>query len=82
MVKGGIFDPMKESFKIDGSIKSRLSKQAKLTGRTMTGLAELILDKQLSAMESGESIFDKDVYAYVMAPILGDAIKKQNKKKK
>ena len=48
----------------------------------MTGLAELILDKQLSAMENGESLFDKDVYAHVMAPVLGKAIKSTNKKKK
>ena len=82
MVKGGIFDLMKESFKIDGEIKKRLCKQARLTGRTMTGLAELILDKQLSAMENGESLFDKDVYAHVMAPVLGKAIKSTNKKKK
>jgi hypothetical protein len=82
VVKGGIFEPMKESFKIDSKIKERLSKQAKLTGRTITGLAELILDKKLSAMENGESLFDKEVYAHVMAPVLGRAIKSGNKKKK
>lgn len=82
MVKGGIFDLMKESFKIDSEIKKRLSKQAKLTGRTMTGLAELILDKQLTALEKGESLCDKEVYAYIMAPVLGKAIERSNKKKK
>ena len=82
MVKGGIFEFMKESFKIDSGIKERLSKQAKLTGRTITGLAELILDKQLSAMENGESLYDKGVYAHVMAPMLGKSIKKSNKKNK
>lgn len=82
MVKGGIFDFMKESFKIDSEIKKRLCKQAKLTGRTMTGLAELILEKQLSEMESGASLYDKEVYAYVMAPILGKAMRSSNKKKK
>jgi hypothetical protein len=82
VVKGGIFDSMKESFKIDSEIKKRLCKQAKLTGRTMTGLAELILDKQLSAMENGASLYDKEVYAHVMAPILGKAMHSSNKKKK
>lgn len=72
---------MKESFKIDSNIKKRLGIQAKLTGRTMTGLAELILDKQLTAMEKAETVYDGS-YAYVMAPVLGDAIKKSNKKKK
>lgn len=81
VVKGGIFDVMKESFKIDSEIKKRLGKQAKLTGRTITGLAELILDKQLSAMESGATLYD-ECYAYVMAPVLGKAIEKSNKKKK
>lgn len=82
MVKGGIFDLMKESFKIDSGIKERLSKQARLTGRTITGLAEIILDKQLSAMESGESIFDKEVYGHVMAPLLGKSVKSSKKKKR
>jgi hypothetical protein len=72
---------MKESFKIDSELKKRLGKQAKQTGRTMTGLAELILDKQLRAMETGAALYD-DSYVNVMAPVLGKAINGTRKNKR
>lgn len=75
------FDLMKESFKIDSEIKKRLGKQAKQTGRTMTGLANMILDSKLKEMESGYHVYGND-YTNNMTPMLGEAINPTRKNKR
>jgi predicted DNA-binding protein len=72
---------MKESFKIDSEIKNRLGKQAKKTGRTMTGLANLLLDSKLKEMEAGYEVYGND-YTNNMTHMLGEAINGTRKNKR
>lgn len=73
-----IFDAMKESFKIDSGVKKRLKKVASQSGRTMTGLANMLLDIKLKEMEA---MYSSD-YTKNMTPMLGEAINGTRKTKR